>query len=387
MTTKFIVKFTIRTLIFLFFFLLVLSGVRAGFVIHGLHQAASNEPFNHRLTAKWSPPYPILYSTFTHLQLDENITIVRRPATERLLLLIPNRLVNLALVHTRSIWQPEVSESLAVAHTPAPPPSPRAPEAAPRSTRPEQAQPTPAPRPQQPPPPEPDPIQAPPPRERETTEDVREDPAFDPNAKWAAVTTPSAPIFDSNGQRLDNIPPGSVFEIIQERSSGGGVVYIGTAHTPIGRFNNIVIREQDLQVYSGKTLTQTTFEERERASHKATIIGAIASRKQQLEEEHRSRNPYQERYHTALRRYQTLRNEAQELRPIYEERTGSERINAGNRLREIQQEMATLTPSIRNLQQQRDSWAEANPLGPPPDPERDPEIIALRRELAQLRAN
>ncbi len=379
MKTKSIVSKTIRSLIFLFFLLLIISMIRAGVVLYGLHQAAINEPFNLKLTAKWSPAYPTLYSTLIHLQLDRNITIARQPAIERLLLSVPNWLVNIALARTQVLWYPDIPGRL----SPIPsPPTPRT--VRPQTRKPAHETKTPATASSPQPQPRPETERSVPQREQETTADVATPPIFDPNAKWAAVITPSAPIYDSNGQRLENIPPGSVFEIIQERSSGNGIVYIGTAHTPIGRFNHIVIRAQDLMIYHGKTLTQTTFEERERASRKATIIGAIALRKQQIEAEHNNRNPYQERYHASLRRYQVLRDEARHLRPIYEEKTGSGRINAGNRLREIQQEMTTLAPTVRNLQQQRDSWAEANPLGPPPNPERDPQIIALRRELAEL---
>ncbi len=370
-----IVKHTLYTLLALFVLLSGIAIYRAWVVITHLQKASDYEPFNLALTAAWSPHYPPLYRMFQDLNLDDAIHVSRPPAMERLIMSVPNMLVNFGLRRTTNIWHPNppLDEPTTTTQSPSPPPETQ--ESRPPTT-------TPSP---------PDMniwedataeihMQA----EPDTATD---DADFDPDAKWATVTAPAAPIYSTDGQRQDRILPGSVFEIRDQRTAQNGIVYVGDVHTPEGQFENIVIREQDLQLYRGKNLRETTRAERERASEKARIQGAITARKQEIETEHENQNPYQERYVTSLRRYQRLREEARFLRPIYEESSGTQRVNTGSRLREIRQELQTLTPSIRELQQRRDIWRENNEIGTAPDPEQDPQVMALRRELAALENN
>ena len=377
MPAKPIIKHTLHTLIVLFLLSLLISATRAGFMIHELQCAAANEPFNLRLVQKWISPYPALYNTFMYLQRNEGSFIPRQPAQERVLLAIPNHMVNIVLEYTSPLWFPEGLSETAKAQIEKRHPHPQQAATAPRQRRAATA-PVPADETGHTP-------TAQPPQEQEPMRTATaEATPSDPNAMWAAVITPSAPIYNANGQLQENIPPGSVVEILERRSTSNGTVFIGNIHTPIGHFPSVIVREQDLHLYRGKTLTATTLEEREIASRKAEIQGYITLRKQEIETEHRNRNPHQRQYHEALRRYQSLRQEARGLQTTYERTSGNERITAGNRLREIRQEMAAMTPSIRNLQQQRDSWAAANPLGPPPDPDQDARIISLRQQLSRL---
>lgn len=378
---KRIINHTVHTLLFLFVLLLVIAISRAAFVIYNLQQAAEEQPINLDLTAAWSPLYPSLYSTFTALQLDEQITVTRPPAWERFLLAVPNVLVNLTLNQTQSRWKPDIGTSADSA------PSPQDTEEV------EETQPTPSPSETTAPPDtaiEPKTTEPSEPETEWTSEPDdaspdEQDEDFDPDARWAAVITPNAPIFDTDGERQEQIDPGSVFEILEERTSGEEPVFIGTVHTPRGIYENIVIRKQDLQIYQGKTLHETSQGERERASEIARIEGDIAIRKQELEAEYQNQNPHQEPYRTALQRYRTLRDQAREIRDIYDDSTGSTRVNAGSRLREIRQEMQSLTPQIRELEGQRDLWEQNNDRGPAPDPDQDPQIRELRREQAELK--
>lgn len=360
-----------KTVIVVVTLLIVMSAIRAGVVLFAIRKAADGQPYNVELTARWSPAYPALYDTLIEIAPDTPITY-HNP--NRLLLSWPDRLINLCLQYTRAFWQPQMPDTSttlpqnATPRTTTAPPAPTPPAMPIEGTNtPTAAAPT---------------VAA---HERTTTPPPQPEPPpthYDPNALWAAVIAPEAPVYDTNGQRSETVPAGSVVHITGQRATTNNrTLYTGTVHSPVGRFEGVLLREQDLQLYRGKTLLDTSRDERERASNRARLQGAIIARIQQLETAHANRNPHQKRYHEMLRRYQQLRNEAQPLQAKYENRTGAERIAAGNQLREIQQEMATLTPAIRELQQKRDAWNAANPQTQPPDPEQDPQIINLRRQL------
>ena len=384
---KRVITHAIGTLVILLLISCIVAAVRVGLVIQHLHRAAALEPFNAQLVAKWAPPHPALASLVTRVQPVQEIATPRPSALENMLLSIPNALANIMLEHTDFIKLPSGIGETRQAQAPSAQPVTPAPRVdVPRRPTPPRTEtirePTPAA-------PEshdaPAPASEPEPEARPEPEEDTADPVQS-NEMWATVITPSAPIYDTNGQLQKNIPPGSVVEVLQERSTTNGKVFIGNIHTPIGFFQGVIMREQDLQLYRGKALTETTREEREMASRKAEIRAAITVRMQEIETAHNNRNPYQRPYHDALRQYQEIRQEAQQLQARYDSSTGNTRITAGNRLREIRQEMANLTPPIRRLQEQRDRWAEENPLEPPPDPRQDAHIQELRRQLAELQS-
>jgi len=376
-------KFLRNTIMILVVVLILISVIRAGIVVADIHLATRGRTYKPVLVLAmdWSPAYRVLHKALKQVRPD--IPTIRQ-GTGKFLLFAPNYLVNLCLTHTLSLWLPA---GVTLTMTPPPQPEP-APAIAPASRQPEKLVQAPEPLPLPPAhtviPKDAIAIAPAPASATPSLQPAPEAPPSNANALWAAVIAPEAPIYSQNGERLDAVPAGSVVQITGQRSTTNGTLFTGTVHSPIGRFDHILLRQKDLQIYHGKSLTDTSLEERERASDRARLLGAIAARKAQLEAAHENRNPYQQRYHDALRRYQALRQEADPLKETYETSSGAARMNAGNRLRELRQEMLALTPTIRELQQQRDEWSQTHAQTQSADPERDPQIIHLRRQLEAI---
>ncbi|MFU8779520.1 MAG: hypothetical protein ACNA71_00675 [Kiritimatiellia bacterium] len=387
---RYLIKYTIRTIISLFVLLIVISAVRATTVIIVIRKVAAGQSTNTRLARQWAAHHPQLWQTLENLLPEDQKEFLAYRTAERTILFAPDLVVNFLLGQTSVFWLPWTDDGqdvqAATTHTPSQ--QPASVSTPPR--RPARTTPAAVPATQQTPlthPPAQTAARTPPPMTvtGPVTQDPEQPPAvpFDPNAKWAAIITPATPLYTLDGQRSDQAAPGSVMEITTERRTTNGALYVGNVHSPSGRFRNVGVREQDLHIYVGKSLHDTTREEREFASERARITGAITARKQELENAQANRNPHQQPLIDVLRRYQSYRQEAEKLQGVYDNSSGTQRINAGSRLREINQEIGHLTPIIRNLRQQRDAWNDANPQGPAADPDRDSRIIELRQQLAQ----
>jgi hypothetical protein len=387
---RYIKTFTIRTIILVISVLFTISIIRATIVIGGIRSAARNQPYNQTLMASWRRSFPVLQEPIEKFAPEVlHLSISPRSETETMVMLLPDLCVNFALSAAPHLWYPETTQPQEVVII----------DRAPRTTPPSahDVRPTDRTAPSGPatrtPPGEPHPGTGSTTTTPATQPDTTSLPVqtgddqvpLDSSAMWAAVISPDAPLFDANGRRLEKtVPAGSVLQITTHRTTDNGTIYGGTIFSPAGRFDLVVLREQDLRIYRGKDLQDTTQEERERASERARILGAIAQRKEELRNGQSSNNPHQEEYRAALRRYQQLRQEGEPLQQRYEKATGRERMEAGNRLREIAQEQRLLTPQIRQLQQQRDDWNARNPQQQSRDPEQDETIISLRRELAAI---
>jgi hypothetical protein len=388
---RYLIKLGIRTAVWLFMLLLTISVIRATTVIVSMRKIAAGHTTNVRLARRWAAHHPVLWRGLERMITDtQRNEFVGYHASERVILAAPDFIVNFFLKNTSVLWLNSLvaagEQRKHIAET-APPPPAQPPKttaaAAPRRPAPPPPQAQAAQQPASPPaqagtpPSEPPPTVTPPPQEPAS-------PPVDQSIKWAAITTHSAPIFTREGQRSNNVDAGSIMEITGERRTQDGVIFAGNVHSPQGRFRNVFVREQDLQIYMGKTLQETTREERELASEKARIMGDIAVRRQDIENAQAQRNPHQGPYRDLLRKYQGFRQEAEKLQSVYDNSSGEKRISAGNRLREINQEIAIMMPQIRQLRDQRDAWNQANPASPVQDPERDPRIMEMRQRLSEL---
>lgn len=378
-TIKYLKRFFIHSLILFAITLLIISAVRATTVVVILRNIVNGKETNTWLARRWCMPYPSLREALGRA-LSENPdkrSFIARPPIEESLLFVPDLLVNIVLDQTESLWLADIESQLPELEVAQKKPQNKPSDADMwagtgdsnvAATDNDLTQ---------------DPTQSDSTDVSQTDPD-REDPEFDPDAMWGAVISPEAPIHAANGHALRNVPAGSVMNIVGQRNSDAGSLYAGSIFSEAGRFDRVFVRAKDLEIYRGKVLQDTTREEREYASNRAKLLGAIAARKQELAGANKSNNPHQEAYHDALRKYRAYSNEAKKLQKTRDESTGADRISAASKLRELKQEMSLLTPTIMELKQKRNAWDAANPPPPPQDPNSDPQLIRLQKQLSTL---
>ncbi len=212
---------------------------------------------------------------------------------------------------------------------------------------------------------------------------VIQQPSSDPNAMWGAVISDETALFDREGRRLRTVPAGSLVDVSRVQQSPNGEIITGTVHSRDGRFTDVILRRDDTDLYTGARLADSTLEQRTAVSKRAETLGAIEARQKAVAAAALDRNPYQEPLRRVLGEYQKLAREAENLKRAFDAANGAQRMDIANRLRELKNEQAIITPRYRDLRNQRDDWnrkdnAEAV------NPENDPQIRALRTRLSEL---
>ncbi len=379
---RYISRFLLESVLLFVVLLLAISGARAfivGHTIRSVTQRRAVAPERILLAAHWSHAYPALRAEIMPWLPPEGATAGPRPQTIGAgFLRIPDQITNGILEKTRDVWADSFAGGPYRASS--------APASVPRPFQPNRTRDRAAPA-------DNDSHHAPQPLSRtrdETQQTARQqqppttttEPAGNHNSHWAVVLSPDASYYNAQGKRMGAIPAGSVMDVVAIRASSSGSLLEGTAHTPEGRRDNIFVRTTDARLFQGKSLHQTSRQEREYESNRATLSAAIARRRKELESGQHDGNPYQTEYRDLLRSYQAYQNQSKQLQEDYDQLTGQERIEAGARLREIRVEAAAMVPRIRQLQQQRDEWNHRQ--GPLPTPENDPQSARLRQQLQAL---
>lgn len=347
---------------------------RAGFTYGVNSQNITNTPATRRLAAKWSRRYPALQST-------NNPPIAAAPQAFDKLILPANLLINLVLDNTlkppaphQQASAPEPSQAATPVPTEQPPPPPVS------------RTPPPPPPPVLPSSPEDDEASAPPPQPLPTAAIApspapQPKPVLDPSQLWAVVAMNQTPVFNAQGQRQGQVSAGAVMDVKQQsRNAEKQELLHGDIHAPEGRFRDVIIKRDRVQLIAGKTLTETTREERQQQSDRGRLMGAIADRREAIELALKNQNPYYREYRQVLQQLKSLRDEANTLKARLDNSTGSTRMEASNRLREIKNEQAPLMADYRSLKMQTEQWDEQNPVSP----DALDRAIANDRQLQQL---
>ena len=208
-------------------------------------------------------------------------------------------------------------------------------------------------------------------------------PAYDANAMWGTVRIADAPLYDRNGRKIREIPAGSLVDVKETRNTASGSVLIGSVHSRSGRFADVILKRNDVEIYRGYTLTATSKEKRQLASRRGEILAAISSRRETLEQAASNRNPHQAEYREILRQYKTLSDKAKALKTDYEKTTGNKRMELANELRTLKNEQFTLMPKYQEIKRKKQAWDRDNP-NTRQDMANDPQIRQLNRQLEQI---
>lgn len=201
---------------------------------------------------------------------------------------------------------------------------------------------------------------------------------------WAVVTTHNAPLFNREGTRLRALPAGSVLDVQSLRSVSGNDIVLGSVWSRVGNFPNIVMRQSDIEVYYGRKLSETSREQRELASRRAELLASIQVREHQLKTGGKE-NPHRREYLNILRSYRDIETEAERLKAQFDEASGSHRMDLANRLRILNNEQTQLMPQYRDIKEKMDRWEQRQiERYGQIDPESDPAIQRLRRELEEV---
>jgi len=208
-------------------------------------------------------------------------------------------------------------------------------------------------------------------------------PAYDPDAMWGSVRVADAPLYDRNGRKIREIPAGSLVDVKETRNTASGSVLIGSVHSRSGRFADVILKRNDVELYTGYPLTATSREKRQLASRRGEILAAISSRRETLEQAASNRNPHQAEYREILRQYKAIIDKSKTLKADYEKATGNKRMELANELRTLKNEQFSLMPKYQEIKRKKEDWDRANP-GSRQDMANDPQIRQLNRQLEQI---
>lgn len=208
-------------------------------------------------------------------------------------------------------------------------------------------------------------------------------PAYDPDAMWGTVSTADAPLYDSNGRKIRDIPAGSLIDVQEVRSTPSGDVVVCSVRSRHGSFNDVILRRADVELYMGYPLAATTKERRLLGSKRGEILGAIKSRQAALEKAASNRNPHQDEYRDVLRQYKAINDESKQLKEQYEKATGNQRMELANRLRTLKNDQFVLMPKYRDLKQKKEDWERRNQDNTQ-NTANDPQLRQLNQQLEQI---
>lgn len=208
-------------------------------------------------------------------------------------------------------------------------------------------------------------------------------PAYNPDAMWGAVSTADAPLYNSKGRKIRDIPAGSLVDVQETRHTPSGEVVICSVRSRHGSFNDVILRRADVELYAGYTIATTSKEQRLLASKKGEILAAIKSRQAALEKAASNSNPHQGDYRNVLRQYKAIIDESKLLKEQYEKATGSKRMELGNRLRTLKNDQFVLMPKYRDLKQKKEDWERRNQANTQ-STANDPQLRQLNQQLEQI---
>lgn len=208
-------------------------------------------------------------------------------------------------------------------------------------------------------------------------------PAYNPDAMWGAVSMQDAPIYDSNGKKMREIPAGSLVDVQETRSTPNGELVIGTVHSRNGNFKGVILKRDHVELYTGYPISATSKDQRMLVSRRGEILAAIKSRQEALEKAASNRNPHQAEFLATALKYKAIMDESKQLNEQYKKVTGNQRIELGNRLRTLKNDQFVVMPKYNELKQKRDNWNDQN-QNVAQDIANDPQIRQLNQQLEQI---
>lgn len=204
--------------------------------------------------------------------------------------------------------------------------------------------------------------------------------ADEPNAMWGAVTRQDAPVYDKQGKKTRNLPAGSLVDVHETRSSPDGEIILCSVWSKAGTFKDVYLRRDDVELYSGASLKNSSKEQRMLVSKRAEILGAIEARQKEINAAAGSKNPHLAEYRESLQKIKALNDEAETVKKEYESTTGARRMELGNRLRSFKNEQFVLMPAYQEIKRKKEEWDRANKENHP-NPADDPLVRQLQQQL------
>ncbi len=208
-------------------------------------------------------------------------------------------------------------------------------------------------------------------------------PAYNPDAMWGAVSMQDAPIYDSNGKKMREIPAGSLVDVQETRSTPNGELVIGAVHSRNGNFKGVILKRDHVELYTGYPISATTKEQRMLVSRRGEILGAIQSRQEALEKAASNRNPHQAEFLAVALKYKAIMDESKQLNEQYKKATGARRMELANRLRTLKNDQFVVMSKYTELKQKRDDWNGQN-QDIAQGIANDPQIRQLNQQLEQI---
>lgn len=199
------------------------------------------------------------------------------------------------------------------------------------------------------------------------------------------VTVRDAPFFSREGDRRpDLLEGGTLVEQVGSTSSSKGEMALCRVSRPQGWVGPYLIATADLLRFPGdRQEVDAELVDRLRQYHR--LNGQIEARRQALERAAVDANPYAAATRRAYEEYQAAQARARELTAQRDRAQGLERNRLMDDLRQMQAQEERLSQAVTEANRKYKEWKARNPVPAGSDPERDPQIRALREQMDALR--
>ena len=176
--------------------------------------------------------------------------------------------------------------------------------------------------------------------------------------KWGIVVAPESKVYDLSGSFLRRIDAGTIVEISSLTDSSTGRVAVCTAMHP-GRLGApVIVRDADLEMYTGD-LAKISDEERTLRIQRAQILAQI----ERLRASPDASNPFYDEYQAAKQTYARFCQKEAGLQKKMDASTGDTRMRYYEELRKSKGEDLRLSQAVETVRKKFEGWKAQHPQG------------------------
>jgi hypothetical protein len=224
-------------------------------------------------------------------------------------------------------------------------------------------------------------VKAPP---QEKQEKPKAEPVFNgPKSGWGVVSKTSA-FYTEAGENIGKVPAGALFSYSGVKHATGCFLLVAKIKGKSGNWEGpFLIQSPDVVFFSGE-LTDMSEQFVANIQNYYTLLGKIESRKDELELENQSKNPYFESAKLWQKRYADSITAAAELEAKSNTLKGGAKSKAVDELRALKYEQSRTKIMADKEAASYKAWKEQNPT-PPAVINADPTLQSLQKQLKEAK--
>jgi hypothetical protein len=200
------------------------------------------------------------------------------------------------------------------------------------------------------------------------------------SGEWGITADASVPVYSLKGKKLGSIPSGNIFVVLERK------------HTARGEFlkcaflrrkdKTVILKPEDAILYKCD-INATSREQRALCVRQAKLLGAIASRENELREKAQNKNPYAAEYKKSKRKYTEMAKKSNSYLKEYNNSTGAKRMEYADKLRLIKDEALRVKRDYKAIKTKYLNWKSSH-TATDYNFRQDSKIKQLRKELAAV---